>query len=258
MLNRRTLLKTFGLGALVAAPGTVSDEKGSDRSLDRLHPISVARRVATVQLAHQQKTGAYDRMDRVFGEDAKRVPDDHPLKASFLQGSGFDDYGLDVAFALRDDRSGYWLTVGTSDSTSRFYVNEKNVIYRSTDDSQWNVADLRSLSPEQRLWTPIVRKEFDPKTAKTGGFFGAIASVLNAVVPVVQAQVSHGNCCKTDYPWWWFDCYDTHGIDDCAISSSCNCAGGFYFCVQGFEDCQGCCINCSGNCECSWDRCPGS
>src|SRR6187455_2689122 len=106
------------------------------------------------------------------------------------------------------------MTVGKKGSTSRYYVNEKNVIYRSTDDTQWSETNLRGLSPDHRLWTPIVRKEFDPKTASSG-IFGVLASVLNAVVPVVQAQDSHGECCKTDYPWWWFDCYNTTGIDDC-------------------------------------------
>jgi len=255
VLNRRNLLKTLGLGAL-AAPTAVSAQSKTDRPLDQMHPVAVARRIATMQLAFQQKTGTYDHIERVTREDSRRVPDDHPLKAAFLQGAGFDDFGLDVAFELRDDRSGYWMTIGGKDSTSRYYVNEKNVIYRSTDDADWSAASLRGVSPDHRLWTPIVRKEFNAKTASSG-FFGALASVLNAVVPVVHAQGSHADCCGSP-PWWWWDCWDTHGAGSCVDPSFCDCSQGYYFCVQGFQDCQGCCINCSGNCSCVWDLCTGS
>jgi len=275
VFNRRTLLKTLGLGALAAAPGAAAAQEAtatasatdssaqlamgtsSDRTLNRMHPIAVARRIATMQLAFQQKTGSYDRLDRVFGDDPRRVPDDHPLKPSFLTGGGFDLFGLDVTFQLRPDKSGYWMTIGPKDGTSRYFVSEKNVIYRSTDDTGWGLTDLKGLSPDRRLWTPIVRKEFSTKTASST-LFGFVASALNAVVPVVQARADHSDCCNPDYPWWWWDCYNTRGISDCVGSTYCSCAGGFYFCVQGFADCQGCCINCDGNCECAWDRCPGS
>ena len=257
MLNRRKLLKTLGLGALAATPSAVSAEAAADRSTDRLHPIAILRRVATAQLAFRQKRGNYDGISRVFGEDPRRVPDDHPLKPSFLQGTGFGDFDLDVSFKLRGDRTGYSMMVGRKDSSTRYYVTEKNVIYRSNDDAMFSPTGVRDLAPEQRLWTPIVRKEFDTKTASSG-IYRVFASMLNAVVPVVHAQVAHGDCCKTDYPWWWWDCYSTSGIDSCVDHTYCNCSVGYYFCVQGFIDCQGCCINCSGNCECAWDRCPGS
>jgi hypothetical protein len=257
-MDRRRLLKALGLGALVGIPSGVSAQSTSQGPMSRVHPVSVLRRVASFQLAHFQKFGTYDGVAHVFGADADRVPDDHPLKGAFLQGQGFDKFGLDVRFVLGPDKRSYWMTAGPGQAPSRFFVDEKNVIYRSTDDTRWNATDLSQLSPRDRSWTPITKAEFETKSAKAGGVFATLASVLNTVVPVVEARAGHGDCCHDDFPGWWWSCWNTDTSWYCADSWMCDCSNGYYFCVQGFQDCMGCCVNCDGNCDCVWDQCPGS